>query len=235
MLEVKGLYYKISDRKTDFEIKGIDFRLETGYFMALLGDNGAGKSTLLRLLYGALRADRGDVLFQGQEVADYSAKLRHKIGYLGDETIFFEGQTVYENAMLFGALYPGYKEADFQHLLHRFELNEDILQQRMEELSLGQKKQVQLAFVLARHPQLLLLDEPMGNLDVVCRVRFMELLQDWIAREEIGVILSTHLPDDIEEIADYIGVLEDGQMKVFGQREDVLNGWDSLREMLISG
>lgn len=233
MLEVKSLNYKIPDKKTDFEIKGINFRLETGYFMGLLGGNGAGKSTLLRLLYGVLRADRGDVLFYGQRVVDYSVELHHRIGYLGDETIFFESQTVYENAKLFGALYPEYKEADFLSFVKGFELNEDIMRQRVEALSLGQKKQVQLAFVLARHPKLLLLDEPMGNLDAVCRVRFMELLQERIAQEGISIVLSTHLPDDIEDIVDYIGVLEDGQMKAFGEREDILNGWDSLREMLI--
>lgn len=233
MLEVRNLNYKIPGKKSDFRISGIQFQLEAGYFMALLGDNGAGKSTLMRLLAGALCADEGDVLFCGQRVTAGNAVLRRGIGYLGDEAIFFENQTVNENQRLLGNLYPEYREEEFRQLVERFDLGEEVLQQRVDTLSLGQKKQVQLAFVLARHPRLLLLDEPMGNLDAVFRVGFMELLQEWIAKEEASVVLSTHLPDDIDEVVDFVGILKEGKLEAFGTRTELLDDQASLRGLLL--
>lgn len=234
MLEVRNIQYKIPGRKSDFQIAGIDFRLEKGYFMAILGENGAGKSTLLRLLFGALPADAGEVLFCGERVTADNAEVRRSIGYLGEEAVFLEHQTVWENQRLLGSLYPEYSEKDFRQTVERFDLGEEILQKRVDALSLGQKKQVQLAFVLARHPRLLLLDEPMGSLDAVFRVNFLEFLQERIAEEEISVVLSTHLPDEIEDVVDYIGILKEGTMERFGSRSELLDGQSSLRGLMAS-
>ncbi|MCM1256818.1 MAG: ATP-binding cassette domain-containing protein [Roseburia sp.] len=95
----------------------------------------------------------------------------------------------------------------------------NMLEKPLGEVSTGEKKQIQLAFAMARRPKLLLLDEPGANLDPVFRVSLMDKLQSQIAREELSVILSTHILEDIEDVADYVGVMEEGRMSFFGDRE----------------
>ena len=222
MLEVRTLEYRIKNGKRSFAIQNVSFELQEGYLMCLLGRNGAGKSTLLRLLYGMLLADAGEILYEGKEISKNRNIVRQEIGYLGDEPIFFERQTLRENVQVLSGLYPAYSEKDFISYLGKFEMDMAVLDKTLSELSTGQRKQVQLAFVLARHPRLILLDEPMANLDVVFRMEFMEVLQELIAEEQVSVILSTHLLDDVRDTADYVGVLEDGKMTAFGDRERVM-------------
>ena len=232
MIEIENLNYIIRDRKTYFKISDINFRLGEGYMMGLLGKNGAGKSTLLRLLYGSLLADSGKVLFNGEDMYKNIVKFRQKIGYIGDEDIFFTNETVGENARILGELYAGYSYGEFLNYLKLFELGESVNDKKPYELSTGQKKQVYLAFVMARHPSLLLLDEPMSNLDPVFRVEFVDLLQRLIADEKLSVILSTHIIDDIEDISDYIGILDNGILKTFGDRDEVLGDDKTIRMAL---
>ena len=221
MLQVRNLKYTIGRGRGKFTVQNVNFSLEPGYLMCLLGKNGSGKSTLLRLLYGIMPADEGSIQWSGKEVYDYTGLLRREIAYVGDEPMFFENMAIKENMEAFQLLYPDFSRKKWSYYLKRFEL-ENVEEAFYEELSTGQKRQVQLAFVLARKPQLLLLDEPTANLDPVFRVEFMELLQQLVAKEKISVILSTHILDDVEEIADYIGIMSEGEMILFGDREKIL-------------
>lgn len=230
MLDVCNLNYKIRGEKSNFTINNINFSLDDGYMMGLLGRNGAGKSTLLRLLYGVLKSDNGNITFQGEDLGKNIAGIRQNMAYVGDEDIFFESYSIIENARIFGELYKKYNNEDFLGYMNKFAFDDNVLNKRIYELSTGRKKLVYLAFVLARHPKLLLLDEPMGNLDTVYRMEFVELLQKLISIENISVIISTHLIDDIEDIADYIGILENGRMKIFGDREEVLVNGKTIRD-----
>ncbi len=235
MLQVKALKYTVRNylgNKTKFQIQNISFELEQGYFMCLLGENGSGKSTLLRLLYGVHVPENGQVLWEGKDVNEDRVLARQKVAYVGEEELFFENRSIEENIQVLQGLYPEFEMELFYNYLKKFELDRDVVKKKITEFSTGQKKQIQLAFVLARKPKLLLLDEPMANLDPVFRVEFMDLLQNLIAKEEISVILSTHILEDVDELFDYVGVLKQGKMKLFGDRESILEQKDSLREIL---
>ena len=94
---------------------------------------------------------------------------------------------------------------------------------KFDELSTGKQMQLQLAFALARHPKLLLLDEPMANLDPVVKTDIWELLIRTIEKENISIIISTHLVEEVNDITDYIGLLDNGRLVKFGDREQILN------------
>ncbi len=235
MLQVKDAGYRVRNSmgtKTAFQIQNISFELEQGYFMCLLGKNGAGKSTLLRLLYGVHVPDYGQIIWNGEEIQEKKNQIRQEVAYVGEEELFFSERSVKENVEVLQGLYPTFSMEQFLSYLRIFELENYILEKKMNTLSTGQEKQVQLAFVLARKPKLLLLDEPMANLDPVFRMEFMDLLQRLIAKEEISIILSTHVLEDVEDMADYIGVMEEGKMTLFGDRERVLEQKETLRELL---
>ena len=97
-----------------------------------------------------------------------------------------------------------------------------------DDLSTGQKRKFQLAFALARKPELLLLDEPTASLDPHARVEWMELLLTLIGKEEMSVILATHLTSELDEVADYILVMKDGEQLAFLDREEMVDQYGEL-------
>lgn len=238
MLQVKDLNYRIRNQfggKTGFAISNIDFELEDGYLMGLLGKNGAGKSTLLRLLYGVLPPDSGSVWWNGRNMSEYKQNVRQEIAYVGDLEAFLPEHSMEVNIGFLGRLYRSFSMERFQKYLDIFELETGVLKKELEELSAGQQMRLQLAFAFSRKPKLLLLDEPTTNLDPVFRVDFMELLQKIIATEQSSIILSTHILEDMEDIVDYIGVMEQGVLIKFGNREEIMKEHETLQEVLCEG
>lgn len=228
MLQVKNLAYTVRTgrgRRTDFRIRNVNFELEQGYIMCLLGKNGSGKSTLFHLLYGLEKPDEGEILWRGSEIGNAGEmekmRFRKEAAYVGEEDLFFRQDTIGRNVELFGDLYPEFLRRKFDGLLQEFGVDTGILEKTMDEVSTGERKQVQLAFAMARRPKLLLLDEPTANLDPVFRVSLMELIQKQIAEDELSVIISTHILEDVEDIADYVGIMEEGAMSFFGDRESM--------------
>ena len=239
MLKINSLNYQVAKdtgKKKGFALKNISFQLESGYIMGLLGKNGAGKSTLLKLLCSAIPADSGDIIFHGRKVCEELLAFRQEIAYIGSEAAFFNYRTLQENIQMLGKFYDSFDKNILDEYLTRFELSEKKLSRAYKELSSGEKCKFQLAFSLAHKPKLLLLDEPTANLDAVLRMELMELLQELVAKEKITIIISTHILQDIEEIADYIGVLKEGELVVFDDRETLMEqyGQMDLEEILLS-
>ncbi len=215
-----GLTRRRKGIKKPFAIKGVDFTLEDGFIMAALGENGAGKSTLLSMLYGLLKPEQGMILWNGEDIfADLKA-VRQDIAYVGENTEFFQLADVKENISLLSDLYENFSMERLNEYFEIFDIKESMLEHKLDELSTGQQKQIQLAFALARSPKLLLLDEPMANMDPVFRVDFMELLQRQVEKGS-SVIFSTHILSDLEDIADYFLYIENGMMKEYKDRETI--------------
>lgn len=222
MLEVKGLEHQVNRSKNPekaFRLRDISFSLEQGYIMGLFGENGAGKSSLLRILYGMEVPDMGYIHWKGQNVVADSGVIRQEIAYVGEEYAFISEASIRENIELLQNLYTGFEQESWEKYLAFFEL-EGLEHKKEEELSLGQKKKIAIAFALARHPRLLLLDEPTASLDPVFRVELMALLQQLVAEEEMSILISTHIPGDVQDIMDYLLVLQTGKMVFCGKREE---------------
>lgn len=226
MLEVKGLEHQVNRSRNPeraFRLRDISFSLEQGYIMGLFGENGAGKSSLLRLLYGMEVPEMGHVHWEGQDVTGNIAKIRQDIAYVGEEYEFISEASIRENVELLQSLYAEFSQESWEKYLALFEL-EGLDHKKETELSLGQKKKLQIAFALARHPKLLLLDEPTASLDPVFRVELMALLQQLVADEEMSILISTHIPEDVQDIMDYLLVLQDGRMVFCGKRDEWRQG-----------
>ena len=240
MLEVLNLSY----RTKTFSMENVRFSLDDGYLMTLLGRNGAGKTTLFDLLYGRLEPQSGKVLWNGIDVtgtkaidsycdnfsdniaANESARgiLYHdEVAYVGGRSWCIDGIGADENIKLLSRLYSRWDQKHFDEMLEMMEFTKEEYTTKFEELSTGKQLQLQLAFALARHPKLLLLDEPMANLDPVVKTDIWELLIRTIEKENISIIISTHLVEEVNDITDYIGLLDNGRLVKFGDREQILN------------
>lgn len=198
----------VSKHLGTFHMKNINVSLPEGYIMGLIGPNGAGKTTLLHLILGLYGADAGSVRVAGRSYEENERKIREQTGAVLLERLFDPGYTLRQNADRYGAYYSAYQPEVFLNYLERFSLAPE---RKYRKLSTGEELKFQLAFALAHDPKLLVLDEPAGNFDPKFRAEFFKVLKEFISDGTRSVILSTHLTEDLDRMADYITYLEKGR------------------------
>lgn len=180
-----------------FKLHDISFTLPKGYIMGLVGRMGAGKTTLLESILNPSLIGSGSVEYEGQA------------GFIMEDAPFFAEATLKENMDVFKNLYKNYDEKEFYVRLKRVGLEDHKV---YGLLSKGEKVRFQFAFAMGHYPGLLLLDEPTSGLDVTFRREFLYMLQEAVEKQMISVIFSTHLTDELERIADFIGVMDNGTL-----------------------
>lgn len=225
LLEVKGLTKKYFS----FELKDVSFSLEPGYILGLTGRNGAGKTTLIKQLIHPETVSNGSVVINGIDAKADPIAAKQEIGVLMEEQPFLTDMTLELNGSLLGSFYERFDMEKFHEYLKRFELNRDVT---YRNLSRGMRMKFQLAFALAHSPKLLLMDEATGGLDVVFRREFYYLLQEAVEKELVSVIISTHVTEDLDKVADYVAFIEGGKMKFYESKEALCELYhDYMRRM----
>ncbi len=212
-----------------FALRDIDLELPTGQVMGLVGVNGAGKSTLLRLLMGLIRADGGEVEVLAQRLPRAQVAVKRDIGYASDDMRLYGGQTLRWHMNFIRSIYPGWDETYAQDLLARFDLKP---QQKLAGYSHGQRVKALLLLIFARHPRLLLLDEPTTGLDPVARGEVLAALSDVLHDERRSILFSSHNTADVEQIADSITFIHAGGIVASRDKESFLDSW---RRILCQG
>ncbi len=214
LVEVKG----VSKRLGSFQLENISLELPAGYICGLIGPNGAGKTTLIHLLLGLYVPNQGEVLIDGRNYRESEQEIREELGTVLLEELFDRGLTLRQNGDKYGAFYRNYSPEVLEGYLRRFSLEPG---RRYKELSKGEELKFQFAFALSHDAKLLILDEPTGNFDPAFRQEFFKVLKEFIADGDRSVILSTHLTDDLDRMADYICYLEKGQQLFVGDVESL--------------
>lgn len=212
LIETKSVTKKLGK----FKLNPISFELPAGYIMGLIGPNGAGKTTLIHLLLGLYKADEGEIYIDGKRYEESEEEIRARLGYVLLEDLFDPVLTLCHNGDEYGSFYKNYSGECLRHYLARFNLEGS---RRFKELSKGEKLKFQFAFALAHDAKLLILDEPTGNFDTSFRQEFFKILKEFIADGERSVVLSTHLTEDLDRIADYICYLDKGNLLFAGDIE----------------
>ena len=212
----------VSKHYDDFALHDINLALPTGQVMGLVGVNGAGKSTLLRLLMGLVRADGGEVDVLGQRLPQAQVEVKREIGYASDDMRLYKGQTLRWHMDFIRGVYPRWDEAYAQDLLKRFDLRP---QQAIKGFSHGQRVKALLLLLFARHPKLLLLDEPTTGLDPVARGEVLDAIAEVLRDEERSILFSSHNTADVEQVADSITFLHGGKIIASRDKESFLDGW----------
>ncbi|TWU47906.1 ABC transporter ATP-binding protein [Rubripirellula reticaptiva] len=202
-------------------VRDLDMQIPAGQVTAMLGLNGAGKTTTIRILMGLLRPTRGTATVLGEDASQMSPATRGRIGYMVEGHFLFPSLTVDQCASLQRAGYASWDDSLFRQILYHFGIH---LGSRVSELSRGQRAGVSLALVLAPDPELLVLDDPALGLDPVSRRSLNETLVEFASNGQRTVLLSTHLLDDVERVADRVMVLVGGRLKVDTSMEDFAAG-----------
>ena len=209
---------QVTGTEKEFRLKEISFSLEAGYLMVLAGPNGAGKTTLLRYMLEEKKSYTGEILLDGCEIHEDHKKTLNEIGYISEENSFFEEYTAMENARLLSVFYKEWEEEVFIRAMKDMELS---VNKTVGTMSRGELMKFQMAFAMAHKPRLYLLDEATGGMDPVFRKDFYKIIRKILEGETASVLMTTHIQEEIEKQADYIGIMESGKIIRFGEnRED---------------
>lgn len=199
-------------------LSNVSVTVERGAVYGLVGANGAGKTTLIRHVLGLLRAQAGSVrVFERDPVAEPVAVLS-RIGYLSEENDLPGWMTVDELMRYSRAFYATWDDAYARELRSLFALDGRT---KIKHLSKGQKARAGLVIALAFRPDLLLLDEPSSGLDPIVRRDILAAVIRTTAHEGRTVLFSSHLLDEVEEVADTVTMIERGRIALSGPLEAI--------------
>ena len=217
MVETQNLrkYYQLGTN-TVKALDGVNFRVKEQEFVAIIGKSGSGKSTLLHMLGGLDTPSEGEVCIAGKNIAGMNREeltifRRRKVGFIFQSYNLVQDLNVYENIVLPIRLDGKRVDRDFvEEIMQLLQIN-DKKQALPGPLSGGQQQRVAIARALAAKPQIILADEPTGNLDSVTSHEVMGLLKVVAKRYAQTIILITH-DQDIAQMADRIVRIEDGRI-----------------------
>jgi ABC-2 type transport system ATP-binding protein len=190
-------------------LASVSLVLPRGAVYGLVGANGAGKTTLIKHILGLLRAESGSVRVFGLDpVADPVAVLS-RIGYLSEENDVPGWMRVDELIRYSRAFYPAWDDGYAEELRHVFALDPAA---RIRDLSRGQRARAGLLIALAYRPELLVLDEPSSGLDPIVRRDILGAVIRTIADEGRTVLFSSHLLEEVEQVADHVTMIHQGRI-----------------------
>lgn len=216
----------VSKKYRYFTLDDIHLKLPRGQIMGLIGANGAGKSTTIRILMGLVHQDSGEVRVLGHSMPSEQVAAKWDIGFASEDMRLYDSETLDWHMRFIRSIYPNWDHAYAQLLLKRFGLRVD---QKIKGISHGQRVKASLLLVLARKPQLLVLDEPTTGLDPVARHEILRELTNVMAEEGRSVLFSSHNTQDIEQISDQITFIDRGRIIDSMDKETYLDRWRRLR------
>lgn len=212
ILEIKNL----NKHFKDFSLQDISFSLEKGFVMGFIGPNGAGKSTTIKLIMNLIKKDSGEIKVFGLEHMKHEQEIKNKIGFVFDENYFYEELTINEMKRIIAPFYRNWDDTAFERYVKEFTLP---VNRKIKDLSKGMKMKFTLAVALSHHAELLILDEPTSGLDPIIRSELLDILLYLIQDENKGILFSSHITSDLDKIADYITLINDGKI-IFSEEKD---------------
>jgi ABC-2 type transport system ATP-binding protein len=204
--------------RDSWALKNCTLAIPSGHIVALVGPNGAGKTTLLHCAVGLCIPTAGSVLVLGGTVAGSPTAL-DRVGFVAQDAPLHKHLTVGSMVEVTQNLNARFDTTQAKERLKSLDIP---LHRKVGKLSGGQQSQLALTLSLARSPSLLVLDEPLARLDPLARHAFMSLVMSAVAEEGISVLFSSHVISELERVADYLVVLNRGQVQVAGVIDDIL-------------
>jgi ABC-2 type transport system ATP-binding protein len=201
-------------------VDGLDLSVRTGETFALLGPNGAGKTTTIECCEGYRRPDAGVVQVLGLDPARDAARLRPRVGLMLQEGGVYPTARPVEVLALFAAFYD--HPRDPEALLAQVGID-GASGTRFRDLSGGQKQRLSLALALVGDPEVVFLDEPTAGLDPAARRQTWQHIRDLKARG-VTIVLTTHLLDEAEELADRVAIIDRGRLIALGTPDELTHG-----------
>jgi ABC-2 type transport system ATP-binding protein len=220
--EVSKAVIEVSDLTRRFGAKtalaSVSLSMSRGAVYGLVGANGAGKTTLIKHILGLLRAESGSVRVFGLDPVADPVGVLSRVGYLSEENDLPGWMRMDEIIRYSRAFYPAWDDAYAEELRQTFTLDPAA---NIKNLSKGQKARAGLLIALAYRPELLVLDEPSSGLDPIVRRDILGAVMRTIADEGRTVLFSSHLLEEVEQVADHVTMIHQGTIALSASLEDI--------------
>ncbi len=201
-------------------------KLEPGCITGLIGRNGAGKSTAFKLILGLIRADGGSITIDDVNAADLDSETKRKMGVVLAEAGFSGYLKIKDVAKILKVAYPAFKEDDFVSQCEKQGLPKD---KQIKEFSTGMKAKLKILAAMSHDAEILILDEPTSGLDVIAREEILDMLRDYMKKEENSILISSHIATDLEGLCDDVYMIENGKIILHEETGVILDEYGVLK------
>ncbi|MBC5793347.1 MAG: ABC transporter ATP-binding protein [Nanohaloarchaea archaeon] len=210
-------------------LENLEMEIQRGEVYGLLGPNGAGKTTLFQTMMGQLTPTSGEVEILGEDAYRDTFEVAKEVSFLPADIRFYDNLTARKNLKYLADLVE--EDPDIDELLELVNLKEEA-DKKVSGFSHGMQKRLGIAQTLIKDPEIILFDEPTTGLDPERKEDFKDLIKEINEEKGITVIVSSHILHELEDICDRIGVLKDGNIKVSGTPQGIIEeeGVDTLEE-----
>tara|TARA_B100000408_G_scaffold78639_1_gene60026 strand:- start:463 stop:1188 length:726 start_codon:yes stop_codon:yes gene_type:complete len=216
-------------------VKNINFKINKGAIIGLLGPNGCGKSTTIGMMLGLIKPTSGTVVINGQNIENNRTSLLEKMNFISPYVELPKKLTVEENLKVYGRLYGVKNLKDrIYNVMKKLNLTQFITR-KTGELSSGQKNRVSLAKALINDPEILLLDEPTASLDPDVGDYIRKIIEDFAANKGTTILLASHNMNEVERLCDEVMMMKNGEIIDKGKSTDLIDkhGRKNLEEVFL--
>ena len=211
ILETKGLTKRFGN---SLALDNVDFTLECGKIVGLLGPNGSGKTTFLKLINGLLKPDQGTITIGGEAPGVIT---KQHVSFLPDSNYFPRWMKVTQLLEYFSDFYEDFQKEKASYMLGKLDIDSNM---KLSHMSKGTLEKVQLVLAMSRDANLYCLDEPIGGVDPATRDYILNTIVSNYC-ENSTVLISTHLISDVENVLDEVIFLQNGQVRMQSSVDDI--------------
>lgn len=220
---------KIEHLKKHYKNFSLDCSLNVmpGCVTGLIGQNGAGKSTTFKAVLGLISCDGGTVTVLGKDLKDFKAEDKENLGVALSDSGFSGYLTIKDIIPVLKNLYSNFDYSFFSEQVNRFQLP---LDKKIKDFSTGMKAKLKVLVAVSHNAKLLILDEPTAGLDVIARDELLELLREFMEKdEERSILISSHISGDLESLCDDIYMIHDGKIILHEDTDVLLSDYALLK------
>ena len=220
---------KINHLKKRYGSFSLDCSMEVrpGCITGLIGQNGAGKSTAFKAVLGLIYPDSGEITLLGKNRRDFSARDQENLGVVLSDSSFSGYLTVRDVMKILKHMYRSFDQGFFMERAERFQLP---LDKKIKEFSTGMKAKLKVLAAVSHDARLLILDEPAAGLDVVAREELLDLLREFMERDEKrSILISSHISQDLEHLCDDLYLIHEGNILLHEETDALLSEYALLK------
>lgn len=201
-------------------------QVKEGQVTGLVGQNGAGKSTTFKLILGLIHLDGGSIELFGKNISELGKKEREKIGVVLSDSGFSGYLRIKDLLPVLDGMYTDFDRQRFMELCDKFKLPMD---KKIKEFSTGMKAKLKILVAISHKARLLILDEPTAGLDVIARGELLDMLRDYMERENGSILISSHISSDLEGLCDDIYMINEGKILLHEDTDVLLSDYAVLK------
>ncbi|OUP50011.1 ATP-binding cassette domain-containing protein [Lachnoclostridium sp. An181] len=220
---------KIEHLKKHYNNFFLDCSLEImqGCVTGLIGQNGAGKSTTFKSILGLISIDGGNITIFGKDIKDFTTKDKEELGIVLSDSGFSGYLRIKDIIPVLQNMYSKFDKSFFIEQVQRFQLP---LDKKIKDFSTGMKAKLKVLIAISHNAKLLILDEPTAGLDVIARDELLEMLREFLEKdEERSILISSHISSDLESLCDDLYMIHDGKIILHEDTDVLLSDYALLK------